>query len=911
MKLSSKVKFTLIKLDGTRYPIADEDIGNLESFEIVYEYEPLESSPLVSSTELHLQGNAMDIVLTAFNNYEKLLYLELVHPELATPFKYSIDIPSLENNGFYIKVNLVLLNLYNMLAGLKTAKFDVDLNAIPSYPIKLPSSLGVNRILFYSGMDGIDTNTHTICSATNKRAPAVYRLSTGWVPVPMTHYRSEIVNPDAFLTNTTSPSLHNESTGFTTEHPYTLAGAGTASDPYNFTGIDIYNFFYSTHELISQYLMRYYGKTKVQRADILIPNLGNLNINSVFMFNGIALPTRGAIGSYYSVLNVRLALLSINTASGFAVLEGYVPLGTAQSEPQSLYSADKGVELIIPFSVPITEATIPWYPTKNGDWHSAFRIEFEITTHFTTSFTSTGAYVNGPVIGFKNVLIDTAEPILLDLTYLGEFNAKAVNGYRALDLLRAGLNQMIKASDYGLPYINAYIDNIDHMYTSGMSYEMFLVPEESIKNAVKKVYYFKLDDFVKTMYGFGYQLYSTPNSISFRKRAKTAYATITIPEIGDFTMKQSDVLKSSVEIGYDLDDASIGLLDPHRRSTFKSNIPYSIDGLQYTVPYRADAIGILRMLDSISNRADSTDKWWTYIKDDSAKLTDSDSTDAGVFVLLCVYNNDIMSYEAPSDGAPEELASLNLFNWSLSVVGLLYFMAKYLSYSGNRFILSSSYGVRSGTVKLFTYGNSNALGVPIAPVIDVDYLLALTPTSTEKYGGIELSTTIVLTAKQMESIITSNALGKNVLIRLPSLGVSGVLLKASMNLVFDKAVDITMLVDAGVPGYHTPTLGINEVVPKVNAISTPSYVVTGTSKSYTIFINTVAPIDFITYYGSQEIPGNIGCTLDTSMSIQYRRFIQVKVSNIHQIPVGSYNIGISMVLTNNTVVTIGHTLKIT
>ena len=34
MKLSSKVKFTLIKLNGTRYPIADEDIGNLESFVI-------------------------------------------------------------------------------------------------------------------------------------------------------------------------------------------------------------------------------------------------------------------------------------------------------------------------------------------------------------------------------------------------------------------------------------------------------------------------------------------------------------------------------------------------------------------------------------------------------------------------------------------------------------------------------------------------------------------------------------------------------------------------------------------------------------------------------------------------------------------------------------------------------------
>ena len=759
-------------------------------------------------------------------------------------------------------------------------------------------------------MDGIDTNTHTICTTTGKKAPAVYRVSTGWVPVPMTHYRSEIVNPDAFLTNTTSPSLHNESTGFITEHPYMLAGAGTASDPYNFTGIDIYNFFYATPELSSQYLVRYYGKTSVQQADILIPNLGNLNINSVFMFDCTSLPT-GVIGSYYSVLNVRLALYRINTATNVSFPEAYVQLGTAQSDPRPLYSYDRGLELITPFSVPITEATVPWLPTKDGNWYSAFRIEFEITTHFTTSFTTASASVKGPVIGFKNVLIDKEEPILLDLTYLGEFNTKAVNGYRALDLLRAGLNQMIKASDYGLPYINAYIDNIDHMYTSGMSYEMFLVPKESIKNAVKKVYYFKLDDFVKTMYGFGYQLYSTPNSISFRKRAKTVYATITIPEVGDFTMKQSDVLKSSVEIGYDLDDASIGLLDPHRRSTFKSNIPYSIDGLQYTVPYRADAIGILRMLDSISNKADSTDKWWTYIKDDSAKLTDSDSTDAGVFVLLCVYNNDIMSYEAPSDGAPEELASLNLFNWSLSVVGLLYFMAKYLSYSGNRFILSSSYGVRSGTVKLFTYGNPNALGVPIAPVIDVDYLLALTPTSTEKYGGIELSTTIVLTAKQMESIITSNALGKNVLIQLPSLGVSGVLLKASMNLVFDKAVDITMLVDAGVPGYHTPTLGIDEVVPKVNAVSTPSYVVTGTSKSYTIFVNTVAPIDFIISYGSQEIPGNISCTLDTSIIIQYRRFIQVKVSNIHQIPVGSYTIGISMVLTNNTVVSIDHTLKIT
>lgn len=910
MKLSSKAKFTLIKVDGTRYSIADEDIGNLESFEIVYEYEPLESSPLVSSTELHLQGRAMDIVLAAFNNYEKLLYLELVHPELTTPFKYSIDIPSLENNGFYIKVNLVLLNLYNMLAGLKTAKFDVDLNAIPSYPIKLPDSLGTNRVLFYSGMDGVDTNTHTICSNTNKSAPAVYKLSTGWVAIPMTHYRSEIVNPDAFLTNTTSPSLYNESIGFTAEKPYMLTGAGTVANPYSFTGIDMHNFFYATPELISQYLIKYYGKTKVQRADILIPNLGTLNVNSVFMFDGISLPN-GVIGSYYSVLEIRLALLEISTTLCMVRPDAYISLGSAQSNIQQLYSSDKGAELIIPFSVPITETTVPWFPKQDGDWYSAFRIEFNITTHFAMTFTSTGEYVKGPVIGFKNVFIDKTEPILLDLTYLGEFNAKAVNGYRAIDLLRAGLKQMIKASDYGLPYVTAYMDNIDHMYTSGIPYEMFLIPEESLKNAVKKVYYFKLDDFVKTMYGFGYQLYSTPNTISFRKRAKTVYTTISIPEVGDFTMKQSDVLKSSVEIGYDLDDTSIGLLDPHRRSTFKSNIPYSIDGLQYTVPYRADAIGLLKKLDAISNKADSTDKWWTYIKDDSAKLTDSDSTDAGVFVLLCVYNNDIMSYEAPSDGAPEELASLNLFNWSLSVVGLLYFMAKYLSYSGNRFILSSSYGVRAGIVKLFTYGNANAPGIPIAPVMDIDYLLALSATSTEKYGGLELSTTVILTAKQMENIITSNALSKNVLIQLPSLGISGVLLKASMNLVFDKAVDITMLVDAGVPGYSTPTLGINEVVPKVNAVSTPSYVVAGTSKSYTIFVNTIAPIGFITSYGSPEIPGNVSCTLDTSIDISYRRFIQVRVSNIHNLPVGSYAIQISMVLTNNTVVTVEHTLKIT
>lgn len=966
MRLSAHVKFTIINQEGVRFPVSHTDIGNLESFEIVYEYTPLDSSPLVSTTDIQFQGAAAQQVRAAFSQHDKVLYLELQHYEFSEPIKYAADLASMVDRDTHVQLNLVLLNLYNAVADMKSTKFDVDLNEIKSYQIGLPDSRGLNRMLFYSGMDSVDTNQQVIFASTEGLPIKFgdFRVDTGMLALPMTHYKSDIINQDAFLTTTTSPVIVDSVIGRVSgdilnselDDPKHKFYPGVGGEPNVARGVDLTNPRYDDegiNKASSPFLLRSYGKTKINDTNVLTPGIGKVKLD--VLYGGVSGATNNAglkIGDPFDKIRVEVYLTTykIDTLRNIEIFDSATPirLGVAEKRLSPSHGASVHVERNVEVLVDARQVS-DWVPESTGVIHDALRLEFRVYFEYSHNSNQNSAELKGMYVGFENLYIDPDAPILIDVEYEAEFATKLVHGYKAIDLLRAGLSKMIKGTAYEDTAISVAIDNIDPAVTSltesvfivseageyvisevgeqivvsAMAstfdenpYELFFLPEESLKNRTKKVYYFKLDEFVKTMYGLGYHLYSGEDFLNFRKRPNTQYVQLEAEGVSDLEFGYSSVLTPTVEIGYNLDDTSIGLLDPHRRSSFRTNVPHKIDTLSYILPYKADAIGLLKKLDAVKDKKAKSDRWWDYLKPNKATHigVDTDSTDTGVFMILAQSTLDGDVYSAPAHGAPEELAHLNLFNWGLSVVGLLHFMSGYLKYSGRLFEFISSYGTRVGSVQVLPYDKNTQQhpAIPLAPVYPVNASLIQEQHSTEEYSEIELSTTVLLSPTQLRDIIFSNSNERLVKLSFPGQQVEGILLKASTNLIFENAVDITMLVTRGIVEAAVPGLKENQVVPYEKAYTIPEYVGGFTTFEYSIFINipsTLIDVKSITSITSPSIANHIQASVDNRITVGSRKYVKIVLRNLYNFPEGEHIIELTLVTVSGDV-TVRHKILI-
>lgn len=896
--------FTLVTDQSpvTSYVVPRNEIGNLESFEIDYDFKPLEPGPLVSTSALYFQGKAMDIILDAYNKHRRTIFLLLQHPELTSALKYSIDLGSVVKELGYVECTLVMLTLYNQLADKKSEVYSVDLNMLNKYSIELPMTIGQNRIMYYGATwapseefpEEITDFVQWTCglagrgieiepNSGGRKLPA-FTVSTGWQPYPVSFYKSAIESgKDMFLTTTCVPEIDHSNTQI-----IEWQGAnGTDYVPADFTGnVTHRNLYVAQPQAPDIYDMG--GYHVVQRVEgrptrsglVQSTNLFNMACTSDKITSAtikiaapdyhlakiralyrkfIQGPTGMTAGSTdTSKLRTRLSFYRVRRTEASEGLFSWEVRPDTYNDPIDLTELTLNFNFaltpvgqqfgLFPFGLanysntPGGPATLPesvnWDLHYEEGWMQCFRLEFRIDWTSMPNHTISGSLFLPDTtyiaqLGFFDLSIPPSSPVIIDVTYDAPFESSSTNvdAYVPRDLLAAGLKAMIHREQLAVSPPQLTLSNFGPSYYN----DLLFIPVESYKNRMKRSYYFKLDDFIKTYIGLGYQVFSSENSMSFIRRSVVPIELITVDDCSDYTVEYSDVLLSTIELGYNLDETSTGALDPHRRSTFKSSVRHKAKTMSYILPYRADCLGLMKDLDASrnNNSTENEDKWWdAFLPVITNTKEEETATATGVFMLHTAFQTADTGYSSI------DMMNRNMFNWWLSVPRLMGFMAKYLKYSGRHYELVSSYGKTSGSA------GAGSDGLAFGPVVDLDYNLSDPLNSTsEKYGGQQLSTTVVLSIGQLDKIIRAQSALRNVHLRINSLNVQGLLLRAKFSLIHERAVDITMLVDGDYQGYKDPELYTGDaMIPSSVGVIKPLLTAPGSKASWSVYVNSPRPI---------------------------------------------------------------------
>lgn len=955
MRLNNEILFTFIKHDDTRVPIANSDIGNLDAFEISYEVELLDSSPLVSTNVLYFQEDAMEIILDYFNKHRAYLYLEIDHPEIGA-IKYLVDKASIKLRDSYVEASLVIANLYNRLADQKDVKYDVDLNSIPKHRIELPEVQGINRLLFYGSGE---TKVFDTLSDSYEMAyvegwetpyfgpnnPMVY--STGFQALPCTVYKTDLVNKNVIEVETLTidypiispPGAFNMYVGrevtWHTFHNLIIDTTGLERQGKHLAGK-----IYEAGGWHNLYLLRNYKNDEpINNLNLSIKTkTPNFNVRmQVLATRRYTTGSRIAFRIEKRVVKLRLLVYKVKKSTLFPeypleYIQDYEVVDEFNFEQVNntkLVFDTTGRQALVA-NIPVSfnlqnDSSFHQVLLRGGDTETeyyAIRPEFLVELHI-SNYVRSGDASNIDQLGLQIAELNFTKPFLMDVTFEAPFKTREVFAYKPVDLITAGLKQMASEEQFDISNFSVNIDNIDSNYPDKTGtddedlrykkYDLMLIPAESYKNQSKKVYYFKLVDIIKMYYGLGYQLFSDETSISFKKRVNTDALKLTNLEPSDFDINYSKVLLNSIEIGYNLDEASTSTIDPHRRVTYKSLVNHKAETVSKLLPYRGDAVGLMKILDDNTPDVDSSDYWWEYFAEPMVTVNSQvDGADTTVFMLI-TKARDGDDPIATTDGTDPSIARLNIFNWQISTPALMYYLADYLKYSGNYYELVSSFGMRDFSVQMFPYTGSpkhavsDFFQVMAGPVLSLSELTYRVTDSKESYGGLELSTSVVLTPTQIKNIIEANASMQNVHIELENLGVSGLLLSAKLSLVFQKASEIVMLIDQSFNNYNTPSMLVNTVVPYSKTIKKPGAIYPSTTIDYYLFYNTALHgIELL--YRVTQLNGPAGqnivphiklteidySTVPTNSSPLFNKTILITLKDLGTLEVGTYTLELTV-----------------
>lgn len=920
MALNQEVTFTLRGMDGESHLVARTDIGNTSTLEMTYEFPLLSSAPLVSSNTVHFKGKAKAFINARYIKHDKLIYVDVKFPTVPNIITYTIAVETIVYKYNYIECNLVLQSLYNELSNNKETQYDIDLNSLQEYPIELPRTKGFNRLLFIGstaeGPLALVDNTVTLDMPTGwpkgtDQSAVPIIIKSGPQHFPIVLYRAEVSTKNIFMVDKATTPGFVFGRDFN-RNDLTIVGSTPGATE---AVLNIPNQFTSTEETDSLFFLAYVKRNGIDNMHLTIQanNSITMYIDSTLrrtfeIDDGAKVTTtthvRWYLRSfyYYPKTNVSSSQYKVNEVLGHTVIND-----THVFDDWPWESVRRNQ---VTMRIPNIDMIIEPIAGDDPDdlFYEVFVIMFEIEArYFPTTNSIVGAMKTPQIqLSYNTFNIPEQSPLLINVEYAGRFSTTKTSGYKLSDLLQSGINRMINVEKLSYEDVQTYIEPFKAMSTS---YDILVVPMESIKNKNKRLMYFKLKDFTEVMYGLGYQLFSGPNNISFVDRAAADFITIEANDNSDYTIAHSKVLTNTVEIGYNLDETNTSTIDPHRRATYKTPIQYKAEALSLILPYRADALGLLKALESVKeDTSNDYDTWWDLIGTNSTTDT-VEATDVGMFMVVCEPKYESPGvYKAMTKGAPAELEDYKIFNWPLSTTGLLFKLSPYLKYSGTQLELISSYGMREGTVKV----PNDTYGILTSPVADLDYYYgALTSGIKEEYGGRELSTSIKMSYKDFVSIIEASASNKNVHLSLPNVKVKGLLLSAKVNLASKAQVDVTMLIGSHEDTFNTPKLPSNFSFPSSKTLRKRF---ASASSEYIIFVSSPNPIPGIAGIPFTVYRGNVAVNVPITVGLYKQglgpntyRYLKVSVNTQSpQITVGEYQIVFNI---NGT--QINHTLIIT
>lgn len=890
MYISSEITFKLRDVNGIVYRVARTDIGNLEALNIVYEFPILESSPLASSSTVMFKGSAMQVVTSCFNRHDKAVYLEVEHPDIPDIVTYSIAMESIKFKLGYLECSLVLWSLYGELANLKASRYDIDVNALQKYTINLPESKGFNRMLYASvtpegPLELVNNICYTRISQWSMTPYRSLRLLLNYGPqhLPVSLHKAEVVNKDVFLTSSTTPGMRATSTGPATPN-FDSAEFATV------LGQDMYVPLpnqLNTNRFTDNLFFTAYTSNRATRV-ALTTTASQVKFNlhtTMYRRGGNVAPFNINVKT-----NIQIALHSFihdpNTFSNDKLGRLYEEVYTTTVTQLFATTNNSSTEQVVPITANIPALNIELSPYLEDERYIAYAYSMFIDVEITKASETVADVINDLTfgVGYSNLSILESNPLLINFEYDALFKARSVVGYKIADVLRAGINKMLDHEKLALGNVQT---SVQPFKSDGIEYDLMLISGEALKNKNNRLFYFKLQDFIETMYGIGYQLFSGPESVRFALRKEAQREVITLDEVGEYGVSYSNLLYNTFEVGYNIDETSSGKIDPGRRAVYKTPVLHKAETASRIIPYRADALGLLKFLDSLSSKDSIVDDtWWGSIGSNNSGVSEAEAIDTTIFLVVAKYSSST-GLLAVTTGAPTAMTKYRLFNWFLSTAGLLYMYAPLLKESGRFLELTSSFGLSAGVVR----PSASEGGIMFGPVADLYNAGPGTfASTTEAYGPCQIQANVKMSYADFVRVLLASRQSRNVYINIPSIPAFGLLLNAKVDLVFENSVDIVMLT--------TPSANVASVLPsKVVIPASRTFIKplhAGGPVVYDIFLNSVEPLDLaisVVVYkdgtvGSYPITGQV---VLTGLHSYTMRYVKLTV-NIDSLSPGAYEI---------------------